>query len=113
MDRQWLSSRAPLLLPGLLSVAVFAVWSRLGGGFAPTVWYPGTIFLLGVLVAAALALGRATAPLPRLALAAAALLAAFTVWSFLSIIWADVPADAWDGANRTLLYLIVYLLFSL
>ena len=38
---------------------------------------------------------------------------AFTAWSFLSIGWAGVPGDAWDGANRTLLYLTVYATFAL
>ncbi|MEO7197379.1 MAG: O-antigen ligase family protein [Solirubrobacterales bacterium] len=112
MDRQWLSLRVPLLIPGLLGIGIFAVWSRLDAGFEPTVWYPGTIFLLGALIATVLTFRGRTAPLPRLASLAAALLAAFTLWSFLSILWADVPADAWDGANRTLLYLVVYLLFA-
>ena len=43
---------------------------------------------------------------------ALAALAAFTVWSFLSITWADARGDAWDGANRTLLYLLVFALFA-
>lgn len=50
---------------------------------------------------------------PRPVLWSVGFLAAFTLWSFLSIAWADVRADAWDGANRTLLYLTVYALFSL
>ena len=40
-------------------------------------------------------------------------LALFTAWSFLSILWAGVPGDAWEGANRTLLYLLVFALFAL
>ena len=43
---------------------------------------------------------------------ALACLAAYTVLSFLSILWARVPADAWEGANRTLLYLAVFALFA-
>ena len=35
------------------------------------------------------------------------------VWNFLSIIWADVQGLAWDGANRTLIYLVVFAIFSL
>ncbi len=34
-------------------------------------------------------------------------LAGYTALSFASILWAAVPADAWEGANRTLLYLLV------
>ena len=33
-------------------------------------------------------------------------------WSFLSITWADARGDAWDGANRTLLYLLVFAVFA-
>ena len=40
-------------------------------------------------------------------------LAAYTALSFLSILWAAVPGDAWEGANRTLLYLLVFALFAL
>jgi len=39
-------------------------------------------------------------------------LAAYTALSFLSILWAGVPGDAWEGANRTLLYLLVFALFA-
>src|SRR6476646_1748172 len=39
-------------------------------------------------------------------------LAAFTAWSFVSISWADAPGPAWDAANRALLYLILFTLFS-
>jgi hypothetical protein len=45
----------------------------------------------------------------RIALAA---FAAFTAFSFLSILWAGVPGDAWEGANRSLLYLLVFALFA-
>ena len=46
----------------------------------------------------------------RLALAC---LAAYTALSFLSILWAHAQGDAWEGANRTLLYLLVFSLFAL
>ena len=35
------------------------------------------------------------------------------LWSFLSIVWAQARGDAWDGANRALLYLTVFALFAL
>jgi O-antigen ligase len=40
-------------------------------------------------------------------------LAGYTALSFASILWAAVPGDAWEGANRTLLYLLVFALFAL
>ncbi len=44
---------------------------------------------------------------------ALACLAAYTALSFLSILWAAAPGEAWEGANRTLLYLLVFALFAL
>ena len=101
------------LLPGLASIAVFLTWAKITGGYFPHVWYAGGLFLAGLLLVLLLArpglfetLGRPTS----LALLAFAL---FTAWSYLSISWADVRGDAWDGANRTALYLIVFALFAL
>jgi O-Antigen ligase len=96
---------------GLLVVAMCAWWAVAEGGAAPTVWYPGALVLLAALVAA-LRPGRLhrLPPAGRVALAA---LAAYAAWSLLSITWADARGDAWDGANRTLLYLIVFALFAL
>jgi O-antigen ligase len=99
----------PLLLPGALAFAVFAAFDVLNAGWAPTVWYPGALFLLFLAVVTLPLTPRRRASLA--AVAAIALLTAFTGWSFLSIWWADVKGDAWDGANRTLLYLVVYVLF--
>ena len=39
-------------------------------------------------------------------------LSAFTALGFLSILWAPVPAVALEGADRTLLYLLVFALFA-
>jgi O-Antigen ligase len=103
----------PELIPGVLAVGVFVAWDGAQGGYAPTALYPGAIFLLGLLVVTAIAFRAPARSVPRAAVIAFALLAAFTAWSFLSISWADAKADAWDGANRTLLYLTVFALFAL
>ena len=50
--------------------------------------------------------------MPRTVLIALAALAAYTALSYLSILWAAVPGEAWEGANRTLLYLLVFALFA-
>ena len=98
--------------PGLAAFAVFLYWGAHNGGYAVTAWLPGALFLLGV---ALLLIGG----VPRLRpewgtanTAAVGLFGAFTLWTFLSIAWAGVKGDAWDGANRTLLYFIVFLIFS-
>jgi tetratricopeptide (TPR) repeat protein len=99
----------PLLVPGGLGFAVFVAYAAQDAGWAPTVWYPGALFLLFL---AALSLAFVPKPRPSpAAVASIGLFAAYTAWSFLSISWSDVRGDAWDGANRTLLFLVVYVLF--
>ncbi|MDQ5820206.1 MAG: hypothetical protein M3540_02065, partial [Actinomycetota bacterium] len=101
----------PLLLPGLLAFAVFVAWAVAEAGYAPTAWYPGTFFL--VILAAVTLAGIPLDRPSRLVAASVGLFGAFTAWSFLAITWAEVKGDAWDGANRTLLYLVVYAFFVL
>jgi hypothetical protein len=94
----------------VLAVALFAWWATTDGGYAPGAWYPGALLLLAALAGSVRPRMYRALPLPsRWALAA---LAGFTVWSFCSIAWADARGDAWDGANRTLLYLTVFALFA-
>jgi O-Antigen ligase len=95
---------------GVLAIVLFAWWATADGGYAPGAWYPGALLVLAAL-AGCVRPGsyRALPPAARWALAA---FAGFTVWSFCSIIWADARGDAWDGANRTLLYLTVFALFA-
>jgi len=116
--RVW-SSHGPCLAPGRLSVApgvlgigVFLWWAAADGGYAPTVWYPGALLFLALVAAVALGAARRTT-VPRRVVLASALLAGFALWSSLSIGWADVKGDAWDGANRTLLYASVFAVFAL
>jgi O-antigen ligase len=94
------------------ALAIFLGWAAVEGGYPPIYWYPGALVVLALLAVAVAAL-PAWPALPRAAAVALACLAAYTVWSYCSIAWADVKADAWDGANRTLLYLTVYALFML
>jgi hypothetical protein len=101
----------PLVL-GLLGVGVFLAWAGTEGGYAPTAWYPGALVYLSLLVAVAAWPAR-RAMLPRPAAVALALLAAFGLWSLLSVSWAGVKGDAWDGGNRTLMYASVYAAFAL
>jgi hypothetical protein len=100
-----------VLVPAGIAVAVFVLWGHLGAGYDVTRWLPGTLFLLGLLAVTLVALRPTLASIGRLSTAALGLLAAFTAWSFLSIAWAEVRGEAWAGANRTLLYLVVFALF--
>jgi len=103
----------PAAIPALVVVAVMAVWAATEAGQPPTHWYPGALVILGLLILAASTLPLRLRDVPRPVLVAAGCLLAFTLWSFLSIAWADANGEAWDGANRTLLYLVVFLLFAL
>jgi hypothetical protein len=105
-------SRAGVLPFGLVAVGILLWWASAEGGYAPTAWYPGALVFLALLVIVAASPAR-RASLTARARLAIVLLAAFTAWSFLSIAWAGVQGDAWDGANRTLLYFTVYATFAL
>ncbi|MDX6665856.1 MAG: hypothetical protein QOG68_2062, partial [Solirubrobacteraceae bacterium] len=101
------------LAPGLALLAIGTVLSVDNGGFATTVWYPAALIVLAL---AAVVLAAAP-PRPSEAWlgvrGALIAFAGYTAWSYLSILWAEVPAKAWDGANRDLLYLLVFALVTL
>jgi O-antigen ligase len=98
-------------LPLLPLVAVFIGWGAHDGGYSPVAWLPGALFALATLLTLVLAL-REELVRPRPVVVAECLLLAYTVWCYASIGWAQVRGDALDGANRTLLYLCVFVLFS-
>ena len=104
--------RAPATVPAFVAVALFVVWATQQAGYPVTHWGPGGLIVLALLgltlAIVPLRMGQISLPV-RVALAC---LAAYTALSFLSILWAGVPGDAWEGANRTLLYLLVFALFA-
>src|SRR5439155_23053154 len=73
-------------------------------------WYTGALFLLGLVLVLLLAGGAFSAS--RAVLTAVGSLGAFAVWCAVSIAWSSDRGIAWDGANRTLVYLLVYALFA-
>ena len=97
-------------LPAFALLVAGLVLGALEGGFAGSRWYPvaALAVCLVVLAAATGALGLARDQRP-IAVALVAF-AALTAWSYASILWADVPADALDGSNRMALYLAVLVL---
>jgi tetratricopeptide (TPR) repeat protein len=99
------------LLVAAPAICLFLAWDAYEGGYSQVYWYPGALLL--VALAALVVGGAALDRLSGTARVALAFLAAFTVWCYCSIAWAGVKGDAWDGANRTLLYLAVYALFVL
>lgn len=104
---------SPATVPALAALALFVVWATSQAGYPVTHWAPGALIVL-VLLAIALGVVRVRlAEVPRPVLIALAALAAYTLLSYLSILWAANTGDAWEGANRTLLYLFVFALFAL
>jgi O-Antigen ligase len=106
-----LVAESPAFAPCACAVAVFVWFAADEGGFETTTWLPASLFLLALLCVMLFAL---PAPRPRRAvLVAVTLLAGYALWSYLSILWAGQEEVAWDGANRTTLYVIVFALFAL
>jgi tetratricopeptide (TPR) repeat protein len=104
--------QAPVTAPALAALALFVVWAGSQAGYPLTHWAPGGLIVLALLALALTIVGLRAAEQPRSMWIALLALAAYTLLSFLSILWAKVPADAWEGADRTLLYLLVFALFA-
>ncbi len=103
---------APATVPALAALVLFVVWAGSQAGYPVTHWAPGALIVLALLAIALALLRPRWREIPGPVRVALLCLAAFTALSFLSILWAGVPGDAWEGANRTLLYLLVFALFA-
>jgi O-antigen ligase len=103
---------APATVPAAATVVLLVIWATDQAGYPLTHWAPGGLIVLVLLGMAAVLVRRGAERMPRAVLVALACLAAYTALSFLSILWAGVPGDAWEGADRTLLYLAVFALFA-
>ncbi|HEY5479575.1 MAG TPA: O-antigen ligase family protein [Gaiellaceae bacterium] len=99
------------VLPLPVALALLLYWASDEGGFPQALWYPGALIVVWLLV---ICTANPMFSLKRREWRSAALVffALFALWSFLSIVWATVKGDAWDGANQTLLYFTIYALFS-
>ena len=104
---------APATVPALGALALFVVWAGSDGGYEVTHWGPGGLILLTLLALTLSSVRLRLAEVPVAVRVAITCLALYTALSYLSILWAQVPGDAWEGANRTLLYLVVFALFAL
>src|ERR1700730_6610579 len=103
---------APVTVPAVAAVALFVAWATDQAGYPVTHWGPGGLVVLALLGVAVGVVGLRVDEMPLPVRIALACLAAYTALSFLSIAWAAVPGDAWEGADRTLLYLITFALFA-
>src|SRR5262249_21902297 len=73
------------VLPALVAVGVLVWWSTDQGGYFQRTFYPGTVLVLGILVATAIGAADSFRGLRRPAQVALGALATFTAWTFLSI----------------------------
>ena len=103
----------PSTIPCLVAIALFVIWAGDQAGYPLTHWAPGALVLIGLLAIGLMGSRRRLRELPRPVGAALACLLLYTALSFLSILWAHAQGDAWEGANRTLLYFVVFALFAL
>src|SRR5689334_17038143 len=103
---------APATVPCLAAIALFVVWATDQAGYPVTRWAPGGLVVLALLTIAAIAMRRTRVRPPATVLLALGALAAYTGFSYLSIAWAASQGDAFEGADRTLLYLLVFALFA-
>ena len=108
-----LLGRGPILLPAAAAsgVLVFLAVRDAGYEVLPDNWRLVHLFVLGLVGLALVAVPAAGGPSRRV-LWAGGLLGGYAVWSYLSIAWAEQNADAWDGANRTAFYALVFALFA-
>jgi tetratricopeptide (TPR) repeat protein len=104
---------APATVPALVAIALLIVWATSQAGYPVTHWAPGGLIVLGLLAVALGVVGLDVRAVPLSVKIAVGCLAGYTALSFASILWAAVPGDAWEGANRTLLYPLVFALFAL
>jgi hypothetical protein len=104
---------APATLPALAAMALFVIWATDEAGYPLTHWAPGALVVMTLLGITLAVVGLRAAEVPTPVKVALGCLAAYTALSFASILWANVQSAAWEGANRTLLYLLVFALFAL
>jgi hypothetical protein len=109
---RYLLEESPALVSAVLVTALLVLLGATEAGFYPTSWMPAGLFLIALAAVTAVAL-RPPRGVPRASLAALALLAAYALWTFASISWADQQAIAWEGANRTAVYVLIFGLFTL
>ena len=92
----------------LAAIVLLASWmGDASGGYFVGDWVP-VVFVLAAVVAVASLAGVLRGPGSWWGHAALALLAAYAVWTALSLLWSPNVGDAWVGAGQTLLYLLAF-----
>jgi hypothetical protein len=100
-------------IAGVPALAIFVWWTLQAGGYFERDWIPGTLLLLVIGASSVIGLRGEVALPSRAAAVALAAFAAYVLWSFASILWAGTPADALEGSQRALAYLVCFTVFVL
>jgi O-Antigen ligase len=103
--------RSPQVIFPAIAILMLVAWLPAAGGFSPAVFCAGGIGAL-ILLVVSIATGAPLRTLRRSQAVAFASALGFVVWNFASIGWATDAGAAFDGANRTLLYVVMFLLFA-
>jgi hypothetical protein len=112
IDRAALPDDLRAIFAGGLAVFLMIFWSVDDGGTDAGTWYWGALLTLAG-VAALLVLTRgALSGLPGAAKIALGCFALYVGWSYLSMTWAAYSGLALQGANRALLYLLMFTLLA-
>jgi hypothetical protein len=88
------------------TLAIFIGWAATDGGYAEVVWYPAAVLLL--VLGLVLTWARRGRALGYVSLTAVSALGTYAGWGYLSLLWAGDRGVALEGANRTLMYLLVF-----
>lgn len=117
-----LRALAPVLVPSLLALAIIIAWAASGGGYLspagsegsyePDGWFLGALALVGLFLATLGGLGPSRIRVSRTTAIALAAFGTFVLFCYASILWAQVPGDALDGANRTLVFFAIFATFA-
>src|SRR5215218_249740 len=106
-----ISDKHVRLAPTVVLVAVVLLASWMGitdGGYFVSGWAPAALVLAALALIASLVGVLHGAGSRRVGNAALGLFAAYTVWTFASLLWSPNQGDAWLGAGQTLLYLLAF-----
>lgn len=100
-----LAAAAPFV-PAAVVAAIWVAWAVRNGGYFASAWYPAGLLSAGLLLTLAIARPRgafaaspATVPL--------ALLAAWTAWNAVSLLWSDAPGAGREETNKLLTVVVM------
>jgi hypothetical protein len=93
-------------------VAAWVLWGHHNGGYFLRSWYPGALGAIALLTALVVA-RRRVLPASGAVTLALGLLAGLVAWSYLSLLWNEMPGDGLTASNKFLIYLLTAWILAL